>query len=194
VAAGLLRPTAGAVKIHGTDLTGLPAHGRARAGLCMIPEGRGIFRSLTVQDNLRLQVPTWTSGGSLERAIEAFPALKRHLRREAGSLSGGEQQMVALARAYLSNPTLVLVDEASFGLSPAMVDQVFATFRDLASAGVALLIVEQYAHRALGVAEQVVVLNRGSVLFAGEPGGLGEDTLLRTYLGTDAPQSPKSLT
>jgi branched-chain amino acid transport system ATP-binding protein len=190
VAAGLLRPSRGMVRVNGVDVTRLPAHQRAQAGVCLIPEGRGIFRSLTVADNLRLQGPPRASGDRLQRVMEVFPALRRHLGQEAGSLSGGEQQMVALARAYLASPGLVLVDEASFGLSPVMVDQVFATLRDLAATGAALLIVEQYVHRALEVADQVVVLNRGRVLFSGPPAELGEDVLLRSYLGTETGPSP----
>jgi branched-chain amino acid transport system ATP-binding protein len=190
VAAGLLRPTRGVVRVYGADVTRLPAHQRARAGVCLIPEGRGIFRSLTVAENLRLQGPPRASADGLHRVIEVFPALGRHLGREAGSLSGGEQQMLALARAYLANPALVLVDEASCGLSPLMVDQVFATLRDIAAAGVALLIVEQYVHRALEVAQQVVVLDRGRVLFRGQPSELGRDVLLRSYLGAESDPGP----
>jgi branched-chain amino acid transport system ATP-binding protein len=190
VAAGLLRPAHGVVRVNGADVTRLPAHRRAQAGVCLIPEGRGIFRSLTVAENLRLQGPPRASADRLQRVMEVFPALRRHLGQEAGSLSGGEQQMVALARAYLTDPGLVLVDEASFGLSPLMVDQVFSTLRDLAATGAALLIVEQYVHRALEVADQVVVLNRGQVLFSGPPAELGEDVLLRSYLGADGGSPP----
>jgi branched-chain amino acid transport system ATP-binding protein len=186
VASGLVRPRQGTLRVNGVDMTHSPAHLRARAGLCMIPEGRGIFRGLTVAENLRLQIPRGAPRADIGRAVEAFPALKKHLGRPAGSLSGGEQQMVALSRAYLAAPSVVLVDEASFGLSPAMVDQVFATFGDLAAAGAALLIVEQYVHRALEIADRIIVLHQGSVLFAGTQSELGDDFLLRTYLGADA--------
>jgi branched-chain amino acid transport system ATP-binding protein len=190
VAAGLLRPSRGTVRLHGADVTRLPAHRRAKAGACLIPEGRGIFRSLTVAENLRLQGPPRVTADQRQHVLEVFPALRRYLGREAGRLSGGEQQMVALARAYLASPSLVLVDEASFGLSPVMVEQVFATLRDLAEAGVALLIVEQYVHRALEIAEQVVVLDRGRVRFSGRPAELDQDELLRSYLGAEAESPP----
>ena len=190
IAAGLLRPSAGTVRMHGTDVTGLPAHRRAQAGACLIPEGRGIFRSLTVAENLRLQGPAQVTAERRQRTLEVFPALRRYLGREAGRLSGGEQQMVALARAYLASPSLVLVDEASFGLSPAMVDTVFATLRDLAAAGVALLVVEQYVHRALEIADQVIVLDRGRVRFSGRPAELDSTELLRSYLGTEVEPPP----
>jgi branched-chain amino acid transport system ATP-binding protein len=186
VASGLLKPAHGSVTINGVDVTALQPYERAHLGLCMIPEGRGIFRSLTVAENLRLQIPQWVEDVAIDRAVDAFPALKRHLSHAAGNLSGGEQQMVALSRAYLSAPSVVLVDEASFGLSPAMVDQVFSTLRDLAASGVALLVVEQYVHRALEIADQVVVLDKGGVLFSGTPADMGEDLLVQTYMGVTA--------
>jgi branched-chain amino acid transport system ATP-binding protein len=192
VAAGLLKPSCGTVAINGVEVTVLQPHQRARLGLCMIPEGRGIFRSLTVAENLRLQIPQWVHDVGIDRALDTFPALKKYLSRPAGSLSGGEQQMIALSRAYLSAPSVVLVDEASFGLSPAMVDQVFATLRDLAAAGVALLVVEQYVHRALEIADKVVVLDKGAVLFSGTPAEMGDDLLVRTYLGATGQSTPPS--
>jgi branched-chain amino acid transport system ATP-binding protein len=187
VASGLLRLTSGSVEIGGVDMTHASPHDRARAGLCLIPEGRGIFRELTVAENLRLQVPRWVdSSSNIDQAMEAFPILGKRLHQHAGNMSGGEQQMLALSRAYLAAPSVVLVDEVSTGLSPLIVDQIFGTFRDLAGSGVALLIVEQYVHRALELADYLVVLDRGSVLYSGKPSEVEGDFLLRSYLGADA--------
>jgi branched-chain amino acid transport system ATP-binding protein len=112
------------------DVTALQPHQRGRLGLCVIPEGGGIFRSLTVAENLRLRILQRVDDVVIDRTVDAFPALKKHLSRPAGNLSGGEQQMVALSQAYLSTPSVALVDQASSGLWPAMVDQVFSTLRD----------------------------------------------------------------
>src|SRR5262249_3299582 len=116
VISGLLTPMRGRVRFKGEDLTSMAPHRRARRGVCVSPEGRGIFRSRTVQENLELSVPPWARSTTLEPAIAAFPALRRYLTRTAGSLSGGEQQMLALGRAYLSSPKLLIVDELSMGL------------------------------------------------------------------------------
>jgi branched-chain amino acid transport system ATP-binding protein len=185
VASGLLRPKAGRVTVNGVDVTQEAPHARARAGVCLIPEGRGIFRSLSIVDNLKLQIPPWAErGAGYERAIEAFPVLGQRLHQQAGSLSGGEQQMLALSRAYLAEPSVVLVDEVSMGLSPALVDQIFETLADLASKGVALVIVEQYVGRALAIADTVVLLDKGEVTFSGPASEVDESALLQNYLGT----------
>ncbi|HEV3309973.1 MAG TPA: ATP-binding cassette domain-containing protein, partial [Chloroflexota bacterium] len=113
VASGLLRPTSGDVVLDGTSVTQFDPHERVKRGLCLIPEGRGIFRSLTVRENLELQVPPWVSGGGIDLVLKAFPVLEQRLSQIAGSLSGGEQQMLALGRAYLSNPKVILLDEVS---------------------------------------------------------------------------------
>jgi branched-chain amino acid transport system ATP-binding protein len=186
VASGLLRPTHGTVAINGVDVTSRPSHTRTKAGICLIPEGRGIFRSLTVGENLRLQVPPWSRDRDIDRAVEAFPILGKRLNQVAGSLSGGQQQMLALSRAYLASPSVVLVDEASMGLAPLLVDHVFETLRNLAASGVALLIVEQYVNRAIEIADKVVLLDKGSVVFESTPAMLSASDLLRTYLGSEA--------
>jgi branched-chain amino acid transport system ATP-binding protein len=144
VAAGLLAPRKGKVLVAGKDVTRLSPNRRAAAGLCLIPEGRGIFRGLTVAENLRLQVPKGLSAtASIDIVVDAFPVLGKRLSQLAGKMSGGEQQMLALARAYVCNPKVVLLDEVSMGLSPLMVDNVFDAITRLTAAGVSLLIVEQ---------------------------------------------------
>jgi branched-chain amino acid transport system ATP-binding protein len=188
-AAGLLHPSRGTVHIQGEDVTSYPPNRRAKQGLCLIPEGRGIFRSLTVRDNLRMQVPAWaTSAEYKERmvvALDAFPDLKNRLGQLAGTMSGGQQQMLALARSYLAAPHVVLLDEVSMGLAPKIVDEIFVSLQNLAKTGVSLLLVEQYVTRALEMADQVVLLDRGTVRFDGRPSDLEHDAVLRGYLGVE---------
>ena len=181
VASGLLRPSAGSVTINGTDRTRLSPAERAKAGLCLIPEGRGVFRSLTVRENLRLQVPPWAKDQSVDRALEMFPVLRKRLGQTAGTMSGGEQQMLALARAYLANPDVVLLDEVSMGLAPKVVEVIFDALRRLADSGASMLLVEQYVARALEMADQVVLLSKGHVVFNGPPDALDEDEVLGGY-------------
>ena len=184
-ASGLLRPTSGTIEIAGKDVTRASPAKRARAGLSLIPEGRGIWRNLTVRENLRLQVPPWLRNDSVAAAIEMFPILGDRLDQAAGTLSGGQQQMVALSRAYLAQPSVVLLDEVSMGLAPKVVDEIFEALRKLADAGVALLLVEQYVTRALAMADRVVLLDRGHVSFSGRPSELDEEAVLRGYLGVE---------
>ncbi|HVU72962.1 MAG TPA: ABC transporter ATP-binding protein [Mycobacteriales bacterium] len=182
---GIVKPSAGSVLLGGADVTRKAPHRRAEKGLCLIPEGRGIFRSLTVRDNLRMQVPPWRRGAAVDAAITAFPVLGQRLDQVAGSLSGGQQQMLALGRAYLADPTVVLLDEVSMGLAPRVVDEIFGSLRALAATGVALVVVEQYVTRALELADQVVLLDRGTVGFCGSPATLDEAELMKSYLGVD---------
>ncbi|GAA1871923.1 ABC transporter ATP-binding protein [Pseudonocardia ailaonensis] len=182
-ASGLLSPTSGRILLDGADVTSHPSDRRARAGLCSIPEGRGVFRSLTVRENLRMQLPRGADPALVDLAIEAFPVLGQRLGQLAGSMSGGEQQMLALSRTYLSQPSVVLLDEVSMGLAPKAVDIIFEAIQRLAEGGVALLLVEQYVTRALEMADLVVLLGRGSVRFSGSASELEGDALLRSYLG-----------
>ena len=186
VASGLKRPMAGDVYVDGQCMTGQPADAYARAGVCHIPEGRGIFRSMTVRDNLLLQSPPGLEAESLERAVEVFSRLGERLSQVAGTLSGGEQQMLALARAYVSSPSIVLLDEVSLGLAPRIVDEIFEFLRRIAGSGTSLLLVEQYVSRALDIADFVFLLNQGEVVFAGETSEVDENRVFSAYTGVDA--------
>lgn len=185
VASGLLNPAAGHVLFDGDDLTGASAAAFAQAGICHIPEGRGIFKSMTVRENLLMQAPPGEEDSSLERAIDAFPRLGERLAQRAGTMSGGEQQMLAVSRAYLSNPRLVLLDEVSLGLAPVIVDAIFSFFERLNRLGASLLIVEQYVSRALALADFVFLLNRGEIAFAGESREVDETEIFQSYVGAE---------
>jgi branched-chain amino acid transport system ATP-binding protein len=183
VAAGLLRPARGTVAIGGREAGRSAPFRRARQGVCLIPEGRGIFRSLTVRENLELLIPPWRKDGSIDPAVQAFPILGQRLSQVAGSMSGGQQQQLALARAFLCSPDVVLLDEVSMGLAPVIVDQIFESLRLLASTGVALVLVEQYVSRALEMADTAYLMARGSIAWSGQAASLDTDAITRAYLG-----------
>jgi branched-chain amino acid transport system ATP-binding protein len=182
---GLLRPRSGRVVLDGEDVTGRAPYQMARRGLCLLPEGRGIFPSLTVRENLVLQSPKGREAESVERALDAFPALASRLKQLAGSLSGGEQQMLALVRTFVTRPKLVVVDEASLGLAPMVVDRIFDTLREIVASGIALLVVEQYVTRVLELADTVYLMNRGHIVFSGPSEGLSAEDLFKRYLGIE---------
>ena len=184
VASGQLSPVSGQVRLDGEDMTGKRSEKLARRGVCHVPEGRGIFPSLTVADNIRLQAPPGVDRRkALKQAVEAFPRLGERLEQRAGTMSGGEQQMLALARAYVCKPQVVLLDEVSMGLAPKVVDEIFVYLRQLASTGISLLVVEQYVSRALELADYVYILDRGRLTYVGEPSEISEDTIAHSYLG-----------
>ena len=184
VVAGLLRPRAGQILLDGQDVTTTAPHLRNRAGVCLIPEGRGIFRSLTVRENLVLFLPRHASPrDDIEAGVEAFPILGKRLSQTAGSLSGGEQQMLAVAKAFLTRPKVVLADELSLGLAPKIIDEIYASLRTLRDEGITLLIVEQYVHRILEFADDINVLSRGRVSWAGAASEIDEESSLTKYLG-----------
>jgi branched-chain amino acid transport system ATP-binding protein len=182
VAAGIMRPSRGSVQLRGHDVTRQGATARARARLCLIPEGRGIFPSLTVQDNIFVTVKRRERATAVEKLTSVFPALRDRLHQVAGTLSGGQQQMLAMARCYLVSPEVILLDEVSIGLAPKIVDEIYKTIGDLAAAGTSLLLVEQYVDRALAIADMVHVLNRGSITFSGSPGKISRAELMQKYL------------
>jgi branched-chain amino acid transport system ATP-binding protein len=184
VASGQLSPVSGQVRLDGEDMTGKRSEKLARRGVCHVPEGRGIFPSLTVADNVRLQAPPGVDRRkALRQAVEAFPRLGERLEQRAGTMSGGEQQMLALARAYVCNPQVVLLDEVSMGLAPKVVDEIFLYLRQLASTGISLLVVEQYVSRALELADYVYILDRGRLTYVGEPSEISEEAIAHSYLG-----------
>lgn len=196
-AAGLLRPAAGSVRLNGAEVTKAAPHQRAKAGLCLIPEGRGIFRNLTVRENLRMQVPPGakrTANEGLDRVLTTFPVLRDRLGQTAGTMSGGQQQLLALARCYLTSPRVVLLDEVSMGLAPKAVDEIFAAIVTLAAGGTALVLVEQYVNRALELASQAVLLDRGTVAYSGPSRDLDEAAVVRGYLGVDVAGSKPATT
>jgi branched-chain amino acid transport system ATP-binding protein len=179
--AGLLRPTAGEVRLDGRPLGRRQPFEVARAGVCLIPEGRGIFPALTVRENLAMQLPgRGRDTDRLDRVFADFPRLRERQAQRAGTLSGGEQQMLAMARALVTDPRVLLLDEISMGLAPLVVEQLFETVQALATAGTTILLVEQYLTYALRLADLVYVLAKGSVAFVGEP----EELLASNAAGT----------
>ena len=181
--AGARRIAAGSISIFGRDMTGASAEDIVRAGVAIAPEGRRIFASLSVVENLRLAGSVLGDAtAALDRCaamMERFPILGERRQQLAGLLSGGEQQMLAVARALMSRPKLLLMDEPSLGLAPQMVDQIFGMIENLREEGISILLVEQNASLALEVADHAVVLSNGEVAAAGTPTELKNDKLLR---------------
>lgn len=182
---GFIKPNQGEILLGGEHVTGTKPERLCQRGLCHVPEGRGIFPSLSVKENLLVFAHEGARAAILERASEAFPALGRRMALTAGNLSGGEQQMLALARAYLSSPKLLLVDEASMGLAPLVVDWVFEFLERMKAEGVGLLIVEQYVTRALAFADYAYILNHGRIVFSGPANEVDSAEVFRQYLSVD---------
>jgi branched-chain amino acid transport system ATP-binding protein len=184
-ASGLLPPITGEVRVTGRRIAGMRPHQVARLGVAHVPEDRSLFFDLTVHENLRLGKGSGKEG--LQRALGWFPALEPLLGRRAGLLSGGEQQMLAMARALASGPRLLMVDEMSLGLAPIIVQQLLPVLRRIASdTGAAVLVVEQHVNLVLDIADRAYVLSHGSLTFAGDAPTLRSDRALleRSYLGT----------
>ena len=185
---GLVRAAAGTVRYDGTDITRLKPHEIARRGLALVPEGRGVFAQLTIEENLAMGAyarnDSKAVASDVERVFTLFPRLKERRRQTAGTLSGGEQQMLAIARALMSRPKLLLLDEPSMGLAPLMVEKIFDVVRTIASEGVTLLLVEQNARLALEISQRGYVLEGGLVTLTGEGRTLLHDPRIReAYLG-----------
>jgi branched-chain amino acid transport system ATP-binding protein len=185
VAAGVHPVRSGRLLLGGRDVTGAPPRDLARAGVCLIPEGRGVFPNLSVRDNLLMMTFTGRSRRQVEEiAYSRFPDLARHASRAAGTLSGGEQQMLALARGLATDPAVLLLDELSMGLAPLVVGRLYEQVAGIAREGVAVLIVEQFATAALGIADHAAVLVRGRVERRGRPDSVLRAELSALYLGS----------
>lgn len=183
VAAGLHPPTSGDVLVAGRRVNGVRPEELARRGLCLIPEGRGIFPNLTVRENLRMMTYTGTAVDVIEeRAFVRFPRLKERFTQTAGTLSGGEQQMLAMARGLATDPAILILDELSMGLAPIIVEELYEIVAQVAQQGVSILVVEQFASTVLGVADYAAIIVHGRIARAGRPAELRDD-LSKAYLG-----------
>lgn len=185
---GLLRPRGGTVRIDGADIAGRPSYAIARQGVALVPQGRRVFPSLTVEENLTLGARAHQSADAthwtLDRVYELFPNLGQRRRHRGNQLSGGEQQMLAIGRALLTNPRLLLMDEPSEGLAPVIVDRVGQVIADLRRQGLAIFLVEQNYNLAIRSADTVSILANGSIVWSGSPGELNGDPAAReAHLG-----------
>jgi branched-chain amino acid transport system ATP-binding protein len=187
VASGQIAPTSGEVGLFGSSAKGKSSDALARAGICAIPEGRGIFPNLTVTENLRMATYTGPSLAELEdRAFNRFPRLRDRRKQLAGTLSGGEQQMLAMARALTTNPKVLLLDELSMGLAPIVVEELYEIVARIAAEDVSILIVEQFAHEVLDVAQTAAIMLHGQIQLTGQPHQIAEE-LDAAYLGLAQP-------
>ena len=189
--AGLLKPRRGDIEFAGRPIGGMAPHAIVSSGIALVPENRLVFPSMSVLENLRAGAYRRRSGRSdgiaedIERMFARFPRLKERAAQHAGTLSGGEQQMLAVARALMSRPKLLLMDEPSLGLAPLVVEEIFRIIAELHREGTSIFLVEQNAHMALKVAKHFYLMEQGRVTFSGDPGSLAEDEVIRrAYLGT----------
>ena len=185
---GMLKPARGRITFDGRDITGTPPHALVARGLCHVPEGRGIFANLTVAENLELgsyaRKDRANVAADREKALDLFPRVRERLGQQAGTLSGGEQQMVAIARALLARPTLLLLDEPSLGLAPQLVQLIFKIVRQINADGTTVLLVEQNAHMALTIAHRAYVLQTGAICKSGDARAMLSDPDIKcAYLG-----------
>jgi branched-chain amino acid transport system ATP-binding protein len=194
--AGILRPRQGSVRLQGQELLGRSPSAIVRRGLALVPENRLVFPAISVRENLvagaYLRVGRDKAGvqADLEHMLARFPPLRHRVDQDAGTLSGGEQQMLAVARALMARPRILLMDEPSLGLAPLIVEEIFRTIRELNAEGVTILLVEQNARMALKIAHHFYLLEQGRVTFHGAPGALQEDEVIqRAYLGGTAASS-----
>lgn len=184
---GLLRSKTGSIHFLGEDIGKVPAHKLVERGLSQVPEGRRVFLQMTVQENLEMGAFTEkasTIPGNLEKVYEQFPRLKERYKQIAGTLSGGEQQMLAMGRALMSDPKLLMLDEPSMGLAPILVEQIFEIIKNLHEAGTTILLVEQNAQMALSIADRAYVLETGKISLSGPADELlHNDNVRKAYLG-----------
>jgi len=188
---GVVRTEAGSIAHDGKSIAGLPSHRVARLGIAHVPEGRGVFANMSVRENLEMGGYTRSSrkevGESFERVFTLFPRLAERASQLAGTLSGGEQQMLAIGRGLVQRPDLLLLDEPSMGLSPVLVSEIFRMIEEINKAGTTILLVEQNASMALAIADRAYVLEAGEIALEGKASDLQEDPKVRAaYLGVDA--------
>ena len=188
---GVVRTEAGSIAHDGKSIAGLPSHRVARLGIAHVPEGRGVFANMSVRENLEMGGYTRSSrkevGESFERVFALFPRLAERASQLAGTLSGGEQQMLAIGRGLVQRPDLLLLDEPSMGLSPVLVSEIFRMIEEINKAGTTILLVEQNASMALAIADRAYVLEAGQIALEGKASDLQEDPKVRAaYLGVDA--------
>src|SRR4051795_2883740 len=183
VASGQIVPSSGSLMLCGRDVTGVTPDALARAGVCLIPEGRGIFPNLTVTENLRMATFTGTHFGDVQDKVFAqFPRLRERRKQTAGTLPGGEQQMLAMGRALATDPAVLLVDELSMGLAPIIVEELYEHVRAIAAMGLSILIVEQFVHEILGIADVAGIMLHGRIEHTGSTESLAGE-LTTAYLG-----------
>jgi branched-chain amino acid transport system ATP-binding protein len=186
--AGILKPRSGSIRFSGAELTRLPPHAIVTAGVALVPENRLVFPNMTVLENLQAgayQRRDAQIASDIERLLERFPRLRERSGQNGATLSGGEQQMLAVARALMSRPRLLLMDEPSLGLAPLVVEEIFRIIGELHRDGTTIFLVEQNAHMALTVAQHFYLIEQGRVTFSGDPGSLAEDEVIRrAYLGS----------
>ncbi len=188
---GLLKPVKGDIQYQGGSLVGMPSYLVARQGLALVPEGRGVFPGLTIAENLQmgayLRHDHDAIAADLELAYSRFPRLKERAKQTAGTLSGGEQQMLAISRALMSRPKLLLLDEPSMGLAPIMVQKIFSVIREVAKSGMTILLIEQNARLALQISHRAYVMDGGLISFEGQSSALLTDPRVReAYLGEES--------
>jgi branched-chain amino acid transport system ATP-binding protein len=190
VCSGQIVPSGGQLLVSGREVQGASSDALARAGVCLIPEGRGIFPNLTVTENLRMFTHAGTSFSELqEKAFTQFPRLKERRKQVAGTLSGGEQQMLAMSRAIATSPALLLLDELSMGLAPLIVEELYERVAEMAATGISILVVEQFAQAVLGVADVASIMLHGRITRTGPPAEIAEE-LADAYLGATADPTP----
>jgi branched-chain amino acid transport system ATP-binding protein len=185
---GLLAPKAGSIMFEGQDITKVPAHKIVSMGMAHVPEGRRVFAQLSVYDNLKMGAYTRTDKNEIEESLEMvykrFPRLEERKNQMAGTLSGGEQQMLAMGRALMSKPKIILMDEPSMGLSPIFVNEIFNIIREVSASGTTVLLVEQNAKKALSIADRAYVLETGNIALEGDAKILmNDDSIKKAYLG-----------
>ncbi len=185
---GMLRPSAGQIRFDGQRIDGIPAHELIHLGICHVPEGRHVFPRMTIHENLEMGAFRFKKPdqGIMDHVFELFPRLKERIRQQAGTLSGGEQQMLAIGRALMGKPRLLLLDEPSMGLAPLIVKQIFDIIKEINGDGVTVLLVEQNAAQALGLANRGYVLETGEIVLSGSGRELlADDRVRAAYLGEE---------